>query len=268
MQHCKRSTMRAGTFTHEEKKVSDLWQDYCCTRKQNSEQQHESINNHFLETKSARKLVPSQYPWLAFFLLSWTSPLFFAWIYQWLQSICFIIPSASLDRSSHRQRSSGAFNRTYISHTQVAPSLAPAHNLHALIRPKYVPFGVYLVSKQQQSPMLHAFPSFNAAYWVLSHCKRHACYQHDTALVAGKLQVQSFQERKCKQDRWWSLFGDKICLKLFLEHWQCLCHQCDVPPILIILECMALVVRQSYSKEHRHKERGGLERNWRKTKLG
>lgn len=66
MQHCKRSTMRAGTFTHEEKKVSDLWQDYCCTRKQNSEQQHESINNHVLETKSARKLVPSQYPWLAF----------------------------------------------------------------------------------------------------------------------------------------------------------------------------------------------------------
>lgn len=150
--------MRASTFTHEEKKVSDLWQDYCCTRKQNSEQQHESINNHVLETKSACKLVPSQYPWPAFFLLSWTSPFFFAWFYQWLQSICFNISSASLDRSSHRQRSSGAFNRTYISHTQVAPSLAPAHNLHALIRPKYVPFGAYLVSNPQSSSMLHAFP--------------------------------------------------------------------------------------------------------------
>lgn len=117
---------------------------------------------------------------------------FFAWFYQWLQSICFNISSASLDRSSHRQQLSGAFNRTYISHTHVATSLAAAHNLHALIRPKYVPFGAYLVSKQQSSPMLHAFPFFNAAYWVLSHRKRHACYQHDTALVTGKLQKQSF----------------------------------------------------------------------------
>lgn len=118
--------MRASTFTHEEKKVSDLWQDYCCTRKQNSEQQHESINNHVLETKSARKLVPSQYPWPAFsfslgpllsFLRGFTSGS------KVSVSIFLVLPLTGAHIGSGRQERS--IGRTYHIHRSPLRSLLP-----------------------------------------------------------------------------------------------------------------------------------------------